>query len=69
MCAIILGPNMLAGQMRIDLGCAYARVSQQFLDVSQRRSAPQKVRREAVSKRMRRDPAIQARAFGARLQD
>ena len=63
MCAIILGSNMLAGQVRIYLGGADTRMTQQLLNVPQRRSTPQKVSREAVTKRMRGYLRVQPRTY------
>ena len=45
---IVLGLNVLACQVRVNLGRVYAGVSEQFLDMSQWSAAVKQVRGETV---------------------
>ena len=65
----VLCPDVLAGQVRVDLRRRDARVPQQLLHVPQRRASPQQMRREAVTNHMRRDALANARLLGPPLQD
>ena len=50
---LILGPYMIVSQMGVDLRCGYAGVPQKLLNVSERRSTAQQMRRKAVAQRVR----------------
>ena len=65
---IVLHSDMLRSQMRIYLGCRYAGVPQQLLDVPELRSSPKQMSREAMPQRMRSDSSVQARPLGTASQ-
>src|SRR5665811_2085975 len=62
-------PDPLAGQVRVDLRRADARMSQQLLDDPQVGPALQQVRGERVAERVRRRPPGKARGRGGPLHD
>ena len=67
-CPVVLFPNVLRGQVRVDLGCCDAGVAKHLLNVTQRRAAAEHVRREGVSKCMWSDVVRYAGGTGGALE-